>query len=77
MVHLQYFGKTQSKAAQDFKVGELMMWNGGLRSEVLEILNETGSFITFKISGCGKYGEVDKSTSYERRLKKNRQVAIG
>jgi len=76
-IRLQQMGMVEAKPAQEFQIGEVMGWNFGARSEVLGIVKETNSFITFKISGCGRYGEIDKSVTYERRLKKTRLVAIG
>jgi hypothetical protein len=69
-VQLQSVGHVAAKPAKDFKVGEFMAWNFGYASEVLEIVKETKSFITFKLSST------ESDYVGERRLGKNRLVAI-
>ena len=71
IVKLQGIGSQKAKPAKDFSVGEGMNWNEGYKSDVVGILKETKCFITFSIQ-CRSDGKV-----YQRRLKKDRLVAIG
>lgn len=75
-IQLQSIGNVEAKPAADFSKGEKMGWNFGYRSEILEIVKETKSFITFKLNNINPDGTI---TDYigERRLGKNRLVAIG
>lgn len=75
-IHLQGIGKVRAKKAIEFKEGEFMAWNYGFESKVLAIIEETAHFITFAISGDIDDKEKAKST-YTRRLKKDRLVAVG
>lgn len=74
-VQLQSVGRVAAKPASEFKVGDFMAWNFGYASEVLEIVKETKSFITFKLNSIDPMGRVTDTTA-ERRLGKNRLVAI-
>jgi hypothetical protein len=67
--HLQGIGSVKAKPAGEFKIGERMMWNYGGKTEVTGILSETKAFITFELT--------DEHGVWERRLKKDRMVAIG
>jgi len=69
LIHLQGYGEAKAKPAKEFKVGEKMLWNYGGKTMTKAILKETKCFITFQIEEDGEL--------YERRLKKNRLVAIG
>ena len=64
-IHLQSYGRAEAKPAEEFKVGEKMLWNFGERSTVLAIVKETAKFITSQFENT------------DRRLKKDRLVAIG
>lgn len=68
-VNLQSVGEHKAKPAQDFSIGEEMVWNFGSKSEVVAILKETAKFITFSLL-CSD-GNV-----YAKRLKKDRLVAF-
>ena len=69
-IWLQNYGFAPAKKAVEFKVGEKMLWNFGSKSEVVEIVGESKSFITIR-SLCSD-GNI-----YQSRLKKDRFVAIG
>lgn len=69
-VWLQNYGFAPAKKAAEFKVGEKMLWNFGSKSEVVEIVSESKSFIIMR-SLCSD-GNI-----YESRIKKDRFVAIG
>ena len=65
--HLQGIGSHTAKQAQDFSIGETMVWNYGGTSIVTGITKNTPAFITFEIESNGK--------TYTRRLNKTRLVA--
>lgn len=69
-IHLQGIGRVHAKPAQEFKVGEKMGWNYGSTSKVIGVKKVTKKFIVFRLQT--KDGSV-----WERRLKKDRMVAIG
>lgn len=69
-IWLQNYGFSPAKKAAEFKVWEKMLWNFGSKSEVVEIVDESKSFITIR-SLCSD-GKI-----YQSRLKKDRFVAIG
>lgn len=75
-IQLQSIGKVEAKKASDFKVGEKMKWNFGYTSEVLEIVKETKTQIVVKLNSIDPLGRVSDFIG-ERRLKKERLVAIG
>jgi len=68
-VHLQSVGLVKAKPASEFRVGEFMGWNFGSVSEVVAIREISKCFIEIDESLNGKI--------YQRRLKKDRLVAIG
>ncbi len=74
-VQIQSIGKVNGKQAINFKKGEKMLWNFGYKSEVLDIVSETAKFITFKLNSVDPFGKTSGEI-YERRLKKDRLVAI-
>ena len=74
-VQLQSVGYVKAKEAQQFKIGELMMWNFGYKSEILSIVKETKTQIIFSLNSIKPNGSTDGKV-YERRLKKNRLIAI-
>jgi len=53
-----------------FKIGEKFLWNCGYSSLITAILKQTNSFITYQVKSSGAF-------ICERRLKKDRLVAIG
>lgn len=69
-VHLLGYGRADAKMGNEFKIGEKMLWNYGSKSLITGILKETKSFITF-ILLCSD------GIKYERRIKKDRLIAIG
>ena len=74
-IQLQGLGQVNAKQAQDFSIGETMMWNFGYTSEILEIVKETKTQIIFKLNSICSMG---KNTGFigERRLKKQRLVGF-
>lgn len=77
LVHLQSVGKVEAKPAQDFEIGEFMVWNFGSQSKVVGIAKETKAFITFELLSPDCWGDWSDAKVLERRLKKSRLVAIG
>tara|TARA_R110002049_G_scaffold224712_4_gene396499 strand:+ start:4499 stop:4735 length:237 start_codon:yes stop_codon:yes gene_type:complete len=75
-IQLQSIGKVEAKKSIDFKVGEKMKWNFGYTSEILEIVKETKTQIVFKLNSIDPTGKISDFIG-ERRLKKERLVAIG
>lgn len=75
-IHLQSVGKVEAKPAQDFQIGEYMMWNFGQVSKVVKVLKETKSFITFEVLCPDVWGDWAQAKTYERRTKKETLVAI-
>lgn len=75
-VHLQSVGKVEAKPAQEFEVGEYMMWNFGNVSKIISILKETKSFITFEVLCPDCWGDWAEAKTYERKTKKEKLVAI-
>lgn len=68
-IQLQAYGQAPAKKAQDFKVGETMLWNFGHTSVITEIINETSKTITYQLtSPSGFVGE--------RKFLKTRLVAF-
>jgi len=65
---LQGLGHALGKKAEDIKIGDVLVWNYGATSKVIGFVKETAKFITVEIE-C-------KSGVFERRLKKDRIVAI-
>lgn len=77
-IHLQNIGKAKAKPAQEFKIGEFMLWNYGSQSKVISITKETKAFITFEIMyPLGGSNDWSNTGISERRLKKSRLVGIG
>lgn len=67
-ISLQSIGTVSAKPAQDFKVGEVILWNFGSKAKILAVVSQTAKFITFQI---------EESTGvYSRRLKKDRLVGV-
>lgn len=54
-IHLQKIGKKEAVTAQELKVGDILMWNFGYTSTVIEILKETAKSITIKTKGEDNY----------------------
>lgn len=69
-IQLQGVGYVSARPAKEIKVGDTLTWNYGSQSVVTEIVKETDKFIVIK----EKYFE--NNTEYERRLKKDRLVAL-
>lgn len=69
-MRLQSIGNVLGTPAGEIKKGDILMWNFGSKSEVLEILNETSKTISIKEKQVG--------TSYigERKMTKSRLVCI-
>jgi len=76
-IKLQGVGLVEAKPAEDFKIGESMMWNTGVTSKVIGIVKTTKNFIIFKTLCANIWGDWSRAEEYERRLKKTRLVAIG
>ncbi len=75
VTHLQGIGKVKAKQVKDFAIGEKIMWNYGGVSEILEVVKETKSFITFKMLST-PLRRNDEPFTHERRMGKNRLAAI-
>lgn len=73
-IWLQGYGWAEAKPASEFQVGDYMRWNGGSSSRVVEIVRETPKMVTVMEEWVGYGGELKRS---ERKLKKDRWVAIG
>ena len=67
-VKLQGIGAVTAKPAADFRAGDIMVWNFGCESEVIEIVKETAKFVTVALRG-------ETYERIERRLLKSRLVA--
>ena len=70
VMRLQAIGNVQGTTASEIKKGDILMWNFGSKSEVLEILNETPKTITIKEK------QVGASYIGERKMTKSRLVCI-
>ena len=68
-IHLQGHGKQEAKFAESIKIGDVLMWNYGATSKVINIISETPKYITLGI-------QEESGNIYERRLKKDRLVAF-
>lgn len=69
MIRLQGIGKRQAKKAGEIKVGDVLVWNYGETSTVLEIVKTTPKTIVYRgICNSSNY-------EYERRLLSTRLVA--
>lgn len=68
-IWLQSFGWAPAKPAKEFAVGELMLWNFGITSEVLEIKDTSKQFLTFTV-------KCRDGKNYTQRMKKDRLVAV-
>lgn len=69
-IHLQGYGRAAAKKGSEFKIGEKMLWNYGSKSLITGIKKETKKFIIFLL-------KCSDGIIYERRIKKDRLVAIG
>lgn len=63
-VHLYGVGNVDSVKGSDIKVGMILLWNYGFKSEVVGIKSETKAFTTFLLKSC-QDGQVR-----ERRMSK-------
>lgn len=54
-IHLQGIGEKEAVAAQKLKVGDILMWNFGYTSTIIEILKETAKSITIKTKSKDNY----------------------
>lgn len=68
-IHLQGIGRTPAKQAQEFSVGDRMMWNYGSTSLVEAIKDASASFLVFTLVS-------ERGERSERRLMKSRLVAV-
>lgn len=68
ITHLQGIGSVNAKPAGEIKLNDKLMWNYGATSIVIAIVKETKSQIVIE--------EQYESGTYQRRLGKNRLVAI-
>lgn len=73
-INLIGFGKQQAKKASEIVCGDVLMWNYGTTTKVLEIVSETANFITIK-EEYSKEG-INGEKVYTRKLKKDRLVAF-
>jgi len=68
-IQLQGIGRKQATKAENIKVGNTLIWNFGETSKVTAILKETEKQIVIE-------EEYKSGKRYERRLGKNRLIAI-
>ena len=69
-LHLQGIGKKAATEAKNIKIGDVLIWNYGATSKVLNIeFSKTGKTLT--VTTLAENGK-----QYERRLGANRLVAI-
>lgn len=67
-IHLQGIGQNEAIKAKDIKPGDVLKWNYGYTSQVVEIIKETPKQIIVKTVASGE--------TYERRFNKERLVGI-
>lgn len=67
-MRLQGIGVVQGTPAGELKPGDVIMWNFGYKSVVVELLKETAKTVTIR-------SEVD-GTYYERKMGKTRLVCV-
>jgi len=73
-IWLQYCGWTDAVKAKHLQPGDILYWNGGHESTVIEQIKDTPAFVTFKTM-TNIPGLDDGPQYWERRLKKDRLVA--
>jgi hypothetical protein len=72
-VHLQGVGDLPGIPASDLKPGDVLMWNYGYKSKVVEVLRASACFMLITLEWTSKItGEAERA---DRRLKKDRLVA--
>lgn len=54
-IHLQGIGEKKAVTARELKVGDILMWNFGYTSTIIEILKETAKSITIKTKNKDNY----------------------
>ena len=70
-VHLQWIGEKPGKRVDELRVGDVIMWNGGATSEVLELTpTATGKSITATLRESGDGRVVN------RQMRATRYVAM-
>ena len=75
-IRIQQMGMIDAKPAIEFKVGEKIQWNFGSYSVIKSIHNETAKQIQFVTDEYSYNGELQHSNIINRRLGKQRLVAI-
>lgn len=70
---IQGFGECLGKPAGELNVGDVLGWNAGHTSTVVDVINETAKTITFQTEWIDYTG---KPQLYERKFLKTRIVAI-
>lgn len=68
-IHLQGIGEKSAVPASELKPGDIILWNYGYKSRVLEIVKETKKSVVLKTQSC------DSLAVCERRFLKSRLVA--
>lgn len=68
-MHLIGWGDVEAQPAENVKIGDILMWNYGIKSEVVSIDKTTDKSIT--ISERYSNGKL-----YQRLMRKNRLVCI-
>lgn len=73
-VWLQGFGWCNAIPASEIEVGDILVWNYGYTSQVVEVVKETQHFRTFRtrVERDHKHAAL-----YTRKLKKGRLVSVG
>lgn len=70
-MRLQGIGLCEAVAASNLKVGDVVIWNYGYKSQVVDIIpSKTGKTATFKMLSLGS-GEV-----HDRKMNMSRPVVI-
>lgn len=74
-IHLQGIGTVSAKMGGDIEVGDILLWNYGYLSEVVNVDDSSASYVTLTLKEMDPYGKPTGSTD-KRRVKKDRLVGI-
>ncbi len=75
-IRIQKMGMRDAKPAKEFQIGEMIQWNGGAYSVIKSIHKETPKQIQFITDEFAYNGELTRANIINRRLGKDRLVAI-
>jgi hypothetical protein len=74
-VHLQGIGKTTAKYSKDIRIGDILVWNFGYTSEVIDLrFTKSGKTIIATLKTVSEYTKVSNIT--DRQLRCNSLVAF-